>query len=455
MYDVKNLFCAALIAAGAGNALAAPTADEIKQLGTTLTPWGAEAGANKDGTIPAYTGGLTKPPASYDKKRPGWRPDPFADEKPLMRIDAKNADQYKDRLTPGTLALIKKYPSTFFLDVYPTHRTAAYPKAWLDNSVKNASRCALSADGDGLDVSNGCGGGLLFPIPKTGLEVIWNKQSGYKGPGLQKNTIISYIKPSGEVVTTAEAITFFAYPLADPAATNRDMFFVTRVEYSGPTRLAGASSLFYDYTKSSERRAYSYQPSSRRVRMSPDFAADTPVSQMGGAVTYDDDSLFQGKRERYTWSLLGKKEVYLPYNNYRFSFPDEKGGCTAKESLTPLHPKSSCMRWELHRVWHVQATLKDGKRHVYHKRDFFLDEDTLSAGLAENYDQSGKLYRYNVAAAIPLYDALIPGFTELINLDLNSGIYVVNRINPTGGITINPLTPAMLSPDSASSQMLK
>ncbi len=455
MKTLKKVLPAALMAACVGNALASVSADEAKQLGSTLTLWGAEAAANKDGSIPAYTGGLTTPPASYDKSKPGWRPDPFADEKPLYRIDAKNADKYKDKLTPGTLALMQKYPETFFIDVYPTHRTAAYPQEWAENSKKNVNRCTLINDGDGVDLSKGCAPGLLFPIPKTGLEVMWNKMSTYKGTGiLKRDTVIEYVKPSGEVVTTARAATAFFYPLGDlKANAQRDMQMIQRVEYKGPTRLAGMTSLLFDNVEATDRRAYSYVPATRRVRLSPDSAADTPISTMGGAITYDDDALFTGKHDRFEWKLIGKKEVYLPYNNYRFSYPDAKSGCTPKEALTPYHPKATCIRWELHRVWHVQATLKDGKRHVYQKRDFFMDEDTLSAGLGENYDHSGKLYRYNIAAAIPMYDARIPGFTELAEIDLISGIYVVNRSD--SGITTMEWNANLMAPDSTSSHVMK
>lgn len=450
---INKLLPVALAVAGMGAAYAAVSADEAKQLGASLTPWGAEAGANKDGTIPAYTGGLTKPPASYDPKKPGIRPDPFAGEKPLMRIDAKNADQYKDRLTPGTLAMIKKYPNTFFLDVHKTYRTAAYPKEWLDNSVKNATRCNLIADGDGVDTSNGCGGGAMFPIPKTGLEVLWNKQSSYRSTGImKKDTVIKYVKPSGEVVETAHAVTAFMYPMGDPSYKG-ELQFAQRTEYKGPARLTGTTSLFFDKASNSERTAYSYSPASRRVRLAPDFAADTPISAMGGAATYDDDSLFQGKRDRYNWKLVGKKEVYLPYNNYRMSYPDPKGNCKQEDYLTANHPKADCFRWELHRVWHVQATLKDGKRHIYTKRDLFIDEDTLTAGLAENYDQSGQLYRWQTNAAIPMYDVSVPGFAEQVIVDLVSGIYVVNTNK--SGIEVMKWVPEALNSEGTRNHMYR
>ena len=71
----KTLLVAALAALFANGASAAVSADEAKQLGTTLTAVGAEKAGNKDGTIPEYTGGLTTPPAGFQKGT-NKRPDP-------------------------------------------------------------------------------------------------------------------------------------------------------------------------------------------------------------------------------------------------------------------------------------------------------------------------------------------------------------------------------------------
>jgi hypothetical protein len=121
----------------AAPALAAVTADEAKQLGTTLTAVGAEKAANKDGTIPEYTGGLKEIPASY-KKGSGIRPSPFEAEKPRLVVDAKNVAQHADKLTEGTKELLKRYPNTMRLDVYPTQRVIALPAKVLANTAKNA-----------------------------------------------------------------------------------------------------------------------------------------------------------------------------------------------------------------------------------------------------------------------------------------------------------------------------
>ena len=354
---------AAAFAACVGAAAAAPAADEIKQLGTTLTKWGAEQAGNAAGTIPEYTGGVANPPAGWDKKRPGVRPDPNAQDKPLFRIDAKNMDKYADKLSPGAMEMMKKYP-TFFIDVYPTRRTAAYPQQVLDNTVKNASRCATAGD-SGIETSKGCGFGFPFPIPKNGLEVMWNHDARYVGNAYRMRYTGNYVKPSGEVVVTNESIMHIENPWYDTRKTAPEQYFLIRAEYFAPTRIAGQTTLYYDMAADGERRSWSYQPATRRVRLAPDLAADTPIGIAGGAMLYDEGNGFSGKKDRFDWKLVGKKEMFIPYNTYKFSTPEKGSGCTAAEGvLSPYHTKPSCMRWELHRVWHVQATLKPGKRHV-------------------------------------------------------------------------------------------
>src|SRR5690606_34672404 len=148
-----------------------------------------------------------------------------------------------------------------------------------------------------------------------------------------------------------------------------------------------------------------YSPATRRVRLSPDSAADTPVSQVGGAMTFDDDRMFAGKKDRYEWELVGRKEMYIPYNNFRNQYTEKDDtACYGDAKLTAGHPKAECVRWELHRVWHVRGTLKEGERHVYSRRDLFIDEDSYSDGLSDMYDQAGNIYRVNLQIGAPLYE---------------------------------------------------
>lgn len=236
---LKTLALAAALGASA-MAHAAPTAEEIKQLGSTLTPWGAIKAGNADGSIPAYTGGI-EPPAGYDPAKPGFRPDPFAGEKPLFSITAANMAQYEDKLTEGHKEMLRKYPG-FRIDVYPTHRTAKYPQYVLDNTLKNAGSCELAPNE--LQLAGTCYGGVLFPIPKNGSQVMWNRavkydQYAYYSPR-QTSTLVDR---SGRRVETGAFEYWQTFPLMDPSRTAPigadEMLEFGRVDWTGPARKAG------------------------------------------------------------------------------------------------------------------------------------------------------------------------------------------------------------------------
>lgn len=450
MKRTTTLIMAAVIAVGTGVARAEPNAEEIKQLGTTLTPWGAEKAGNKDGTIPAYAGGLTKPPANYNKSNPGWRPDPFPEDKPLFSIDAKNMDKYGDKLSEGVKAMMRKYP-TFRIDVYPTRRSAAYPQHVLDNTLKNATRCKLEADG--LGINHDCQGGFPFPIPKNGYEVMWNKIAQYRGPAQLNEEWPTYVKPDGEVVNTAKNNHYIEWSLYNER--NPGWSYATRTEYWAPARLNGMNSLYYDLKENSERRSWTYVPAARRVRLAPDTAADTPIAPIGGAAVYDDANMFSGKMDRFDFKLVGKKEMYIPYNSYKLHYPEKGSACDGNSKFLAGHVKPECVRFELHRVWHVHATLKPGKRHIYEKRDFFIDEDAWYGGIAESYDHAGKIYRVLFHGIAPQYDILAPVSEQGLIHDLSSGVYTYIQMGPHGSVPIKPLSPENMSPESLTKSILK
>ena len=168
--------------------------EEAGQLGDMLTPWGAEKAGNKDGSIPPYTGGLTKPPASYEPGKKGVLTDPFADEKPLFSVNAANMAQHADKLSEGVKAALAKYPDAR-LDVYPSHRTATYPKWVVDNTLKNATQCKEV----GPKLVN-CVGGVPFPIPKTGTQITWNHQLAFMGSSFTGRAATVFTDASGKTL---------------------------------------------------------------------------------------------------------------------------------------------------------------------------------------------------------------------------------------------------------------
>ena len=418
------------------------------QIGPNLTPWGAEAGANKDGSIPAYTGGIKngpKIPAS------GIMPNPFPEDKVLYTIDASNMAKYLDKLTPGTQALMKKYPG-FKLSVYPTRRSVNYPQHVLDNTAKNMTRCGLLDNGDALDVSKGCARGIPFPVPKNGYEAMWNHNGRYYGPGrISMPSESSYIKANGERVVTSIAYSYNDNGLYHFDGDLPKRHWSIRVEYTGPARIVGQGTVIYDEFDGA-RKSYSYQPATRRVRLAPDLAADTPIGTAGGATTYDEMNMFSGTMDRWDMKLVGKKDIYIPYHVYDWG---QKPGCTKPDELFgPGHPKMECVRFELHRVWHVQATLKPGKRHIYGMRDYYYDEDGWYGGAQEQWDKEGKMYRMQYVGLMPNWEKQVPlGGEFSVSFDLNSGVYFASKAMGTY-ILDKPLAASIIGPERLSTPVL-
>jgi hypothetical protein len=383
-------------------ACAAVSPDEALQLGATLTLAGAEKAGNASGTIPAYTGAPLHAPASF-KKGSGIRPDPFADEKPRLVVTARNMAEHADKLTEGTKELLKRH-ATFRVDIYPTQRTAVLPRQLLDNTLKNATG-AKSVEG-GLATENVLPG-VPFPIPKSGHEAMWNHLVRYQGVGMHGKYDSWNVDAAGVATLASAGDVNYEWPIYSPARINKvtqgnDPYWRVKLTYDSPARRVGEAMMVIDSVNPLQqpRRAWQYLPGQRRVKLAPDVAYDTPNPTFAGASTYDDVSVFNGAMDRYDFKLVGKREMYVPYNTYRLAYHP------SMEDITkPKHVNPDFVRWELHRVWVVEATLKPGKRHIYAKRTFYIDEDSWFAVAADQYDARGQLYRASFAYLSYAYDA--------------------------------------------------
>jgi len=365
-------------------ASAGVSAAEAARLKTELTPLGAEKAGNKDGSIPAWTGGYTT--RIPGDKPGGRRGDPFKDEKPLYSITAKNADQYANKLTEGTVAMLKKYPDTFRADVYPTHRTAAAPQWVYDNTFKNATRA--KANGDQIE---GAYGGIPFPIPKTGAEVMWNHLLRWRGTSWQFQTNMYQLTTDGKAVLTTDGTgdQQMPYYLPDGSPDKWDGdFWMIRLLNSGPPIRAGEAIVGRENLDYQKSQAWVYLTGQRRVRKLPNPCCDTPAPAMAGVMSFDEVEVFTGRLERFDWKLLGKREMIVPYNTNRLMQPT-----TDAEVLAAHHLAPNFMRWELHRVWVVEATLREGKRHQAPKSRYYCDEDTWICVLGDRWDANGQLWK--------------------------------------------------------------
>jgi hypothetical protein len=411
------LGCALVLALGT-TAWAELSPEEIAQLGNTLTPLGGIAAANEDGTIPAWEGGLTTPPA-------GWEAgthfaNPYADDEILFTITAANMDQYADKLTVGQKALLETYPDTYKMNVYPTRRSAAFPQRIYDATKHIAATARLTEGGNGV---TGAINGIPFPIPKNGHQVIWNHILRYRADSAAR-TIGQAAPTRGGSYTLVKFHDefFMQYSMPDMSEdqlNNRVLFF--KQEVIAPARLAGGILLVgetLDQVKE-HRNAWLYNPGQRRVRRAPNVAYDNP----------------------------GTAADYVPYNSYKLQDPSVKN----KDILTPLHINQDLVRYELHRVWVVDATLKEGARHIYKRRVFYLDEDSWQIVVVDAYDKRDQLWRVSEGHAMTYYNVPSVWTSLEVHTDLQAGRYLaigLNSENPPYDFnitrTLEDYTPAAL-----------
>ena len=414
------LITAAAIAAGVATATAQSAAD----LGKSLTPLGAEKAGNAAGTIPAWEGGITQPPPGY--KSGDHHPDPFADDKPSATINAANVEQYADNLTEGHKALLARYASTYKMPVYPTRRSASAPQDIYDATKANVASAKLVDGGNGV---SGASRGAPFPLPKTGQEVIWNHLLRYRGLGGLRT--VGQVAPtrSGNytLVQLEEKFLWNYHQLGAVTESVGNVMAYFEQKVTAPARLAGTILMVHetlDQVKES-RRAWVYNTGQRRVRRAPQVAYDNPGTASDGMRTSDQLDMFNGGIDRYDWKLVGKREVYVPYNSYKLHSDSLK----VADIVTPLHINQEHSRYELHRVWVVEATLKDGKRHIYAKRRFYVDEDSWGVLVVDQYDNRGRLWRVSEGHGINYYDILSFWTTLEVHMDLLSGRYLAHGLD--------------------------
>lgn len=411
---------------GLGQAYAGAKPDEVHRLSEDLTPMGSERAGNADGSIPAWTGGITQPPAGY---KPGdHHPNPFPDDKPLFRITASNYQQYADKLGVGQKALLQKYPDTYFMDVYPTRRSASFPQRTYDMTAENAKTAKLAENGEGvIDAAEG----FPFPFPENAYELMWNHKLKYKSSGVVRynNQVVPTADGNYSVTVIREEVLGLYYKQGETSESINNILLYFFQEVEAPARLAGNILLVHETLNQQvlPRQAWIYNPGQRRVRRAPNVAYDNPGTASDGLRTNDMTDMFNGAMDRFDWKVVGKREMYVPYNSYAA----HAEGVSYDDFVHPGHLNQDLMRYELHRVWVIEANLKPGMRHINPKRTFYLDEDSYQILLIDHYDARGELWRASEAHCINYYDALTFWSTIEAHYDLQSGRYLAQGLDNT------------------------
>lgn len=416
-----------LPAGDVGTAEASGSADVVSATphpGAELTPVGAERGGNATGTIPPWTGGLTpsQRPAGYVKG--GRLVDPFPADRPLFTITAANMAEHAARLSQGHRQLLARYPG-YRMPVYATRRTVSYPQAVYDASQANIGRAKLV----GSDALEGARLGFPFPKPDSGVEILWNHRVRYRGDTAELHSRQFVVGADGKRtldVRLLERVYFRYGNIADPVdISSQNILLYYFLRFTG-VRDQNVVALAHE-TANSEKDARAIwvgPPGAGKLFRIPPVGYDQPFPATDGLYFVDMIDMYNGAFDRYVWKLIGKREIYLPYNGYRIS----DGSRRYDQLLRARFLDPDATRYELHRVWVIEATERGGKKHAFGQRVFYVDEDSWNVVLVENHDRAGTLWRFQEGHLLPQYQVLAANCQPVITYDLLDGRYFASRM---------------------------
>lgn len=416
----RPVFVPLMLALGAIPVMAAAAPPAASALdGPQYTCIGSER-AGSAGGVAAYSGKYTTSWPGVAAE--GYDPGPYAAEKPLFVITAQNAAQYAAKLTDGQKALLQHDPQAFRMPVYPSHRDFRIPERVCAIVKDNAGTAQVR--GDGLATVQALGG-IPFPFPQNGLEAIFNTQRRagewtgsvvYDNADVYANGSIAWGRTRLKILVPANDPRLKA-PLRSPPETVSAYFYYETILPQRDKGIISVGNVVADF-RDGQVNAWAYNPGLRRAKQVMDVGSDYAVPP-AGMHTVDDESLFNGTPQHYSWKLLGKKELYMPYDNFRINDPAVK----YSELLKPGSIDPDYQRYELHRVWVVEGDLKPGERHVYSRRVLYIDEDTWAPLWSEGYDLRGLLWRTSFADYFysPASQAFERGV--IVYHDLSSGAY--------------------------------
>lgn len=431
-----TMFCLAVVAGiGAPSAEAKLSAEEAAQLGVTgtpLTPMGAIRAGNEDGSIPDWTGGILQPPEGFVPGGP-WV-DPYADDEPLFTVTAQNHAQYQDQLTPGQIAMFQAYPESFRMHVYPTRRSMSFPDWVYEATIRQSQHAELCPEWETQRkvclVNHLDGGGIPFPIPKSGIEAGWSHYLAYRGQSIEGIANAPLVDSLGNRVDVImEQWTSWAWWIPAQKRPTNEWFhrsggplLCDAFQVQQPPRSSGLIAGGCNYAQLFDFQAYLYVPGQRRVRKAPEIGFhDSPSFASDGQRTVS--SRWQwwmgGEETRHDYELKGRREMLVPYNAYKLAQPD----VTYDDIFGPRHINQDLVRYELHRVWVVDGEVLEGVRHLYKRQVAYIDEDSWLGLGHEAYDAKGRMWRMGESYNVNFYDVKVASAWGDSLIDLINGRY--------------------------------
>ena len=381
----------------------------------SLTPVGAQREGNADGSIPEWTGGLSRDASRHDARLL----DPYPEDQPLFTITSGNYRQYAASLSAGHRALFARHAG-YQLPVYPTRRSVSFPDEVYAATAANRGHVSLK----GADAVEGAQAGIPFPEPRSGAEVLWNHRLRYRGDSTEwRYQRAATVAGARNVSRSLERI-LFGYGNLHPESAGSGMHSYNLLHIKPAPPYPDVTAVWHDSINplQSPRKIWSGSAGLGGKSMrNPPLGFDE-VGLFTERIRYFDMvDMFCGSFERYVFKLFGKREIYVPYNSYRLARD-------SIEAVGPQHLSARNARYELHRVWLVEAALRPGEKHSIARRMFYVDEDSWSILLVDNYDGAKRLTRFQEGHLLPLYPIQAVDYAPITTYDLPGERYFVDRL---------------------------
>ena len=401
--------------------------DGTRLSGRDLTPYGAEYAKSESGLVPRWNGARDRQYyiGSISRKDFSIEETVFGDSI-ILTIDHSNFSDQKKNLTDAHVALLSKHQG-YRLNVYSPRRICTYPAEISSATRKNADSGKLVDGGNRVEGANI---GVPFPVPSSGLEIIWNHNLRYRGQRYRRNVVSLVSNGAGghsksRITEEVEflyskgegSIDYKPSPESDFYQKYKHRLFVG----------GGTDHILVWESFGKNRRAWRYKNQQRRVKRAPEYRYDLDANAGEGLETVDNFDLFNGAPDLYDWVVVGKFEKYIPYNTTKLV----STRLTYDDIIRDNFIDPQFLRYEPHRVWQVEARLKRGleRSHIYYRRVKYIDEDTWTVVVSELYDMRGELWRVQEG-----YIAYSPELSACIShaqttYDLKSGRYAVRGLS--------------------------
>lgn len=381
--------------------------------GGGLTPIGAIAAPDPDAGVGAWLPAATAPADMQAL---------IAADVPLAAVGGRDSGGYADFVAPGHRALLEKHPG-HRLNVYPSRRVAFFPDAISAASRGNAATARL----DGHDSIAGARLGLPFVQPRSGLEAMWNHRLRYRGDAMQLQSTMVIVGADGPGrPVTQRKVALNAYANLSARLDPSMLFYGYRAQAGSKFSPSYLVLQHEPVRTDNERKLVWIRQESGKMLRVPGGPQDIGTTPSQGLLLLDMYDMYGGEADygAYTWTLRGRRPLLVPYNAVALA-----GGAVPRaELLTPGHPDPRFLRYEVHRVWVVEATLLPRRAHLFKRRVFYLDEDSWNIVLVENYLADGTLARVQECGVVQDFVHAIPECRPVFVHDLPGDRYLADDL---------------------------